>query len=203
MSEMVSVPVQENTVGILLAGGRATRMGGVNKGLVPFLGEPMAGRIIKRLRPQVKSIVASVNRDAEAYLALGADLAVPDRFEGYPGPLAALDAAGAAADAEWLLTVPCDVPLIPENLLERLSEGFRQHPARALTVRTDGRDQNTIALVHRSLLAEIKPFIDRGDRKLGLWFDDNGRERVEWSEPGLCFVNVNSPEELEALEKAI
>ena len=203
MSEMVSVPVKENTVGILLAGGRATRMGGANKGLVPFLGEPMAGRIIKRIRPQVKSIVASVNRDAEAYLALGADQAVPDRFEGYPGPLAALDAAGAAADAEWLLTVPCDVPLIPENLLARLSLAFRKHPARALTVRTDGRDQNTIALVHRSLLAEIKPFIDRGDRKLGLWFDDNGRERVEWPEPGLSFVNVNSPEELEALEKAV
>ena len=195
-------PEKGNTAGVLLAGGRATRMGGVNKGLVLSSGEPMAGRIIRRLRPQVGTIVASVNRDAEAYIELGADLAVPDRLTGFPGPLAALDAAGTVTKAEWLLTVPCDVPLIPENLLERLSSAFAQSPAPALTVRADGRDQNTIALIHRSLLPTIRPFIERGDRKLGLWFEENKRIRVEWSDPGFGFVNVNSPEELQSLEKA-
>ena len=203
MIDGFNAPEKGNTAGILLAGGRATRMGGVNKGLMPFSGEPMAGRIIRRLRPQVGTIVASVNRDAEAYIELGADLTIADRLTGFPGPLAALDAAGTVTDAEWLLTVPCDVPLIPEDLLQKLSSGFAETHVPALTVRADGRDQNTIALVHRSLLPTIRPFIERGDRKLGLWFDENKRARVEWADPGFGFVNVNSPEELLALEKAV
>ena len=87
----VAAPERANTIGLVLAGGRATRMGGVNKGLVLFNGEPMAGRVIRTLAGQVSRVWVSANRDADAFVKLGAQKVFADVLEGFPGPLAALD----------------------------------------------------------------------------------------------------------------
>lgn len=194
-------PDVQNTAALILAGGRATRMGGVNKALVHFKGEPMIAQVIRTLKPQTAEILISANRDHEAFGALGAARIFADRLENYPGPLAAVEAAAAETEKDWLLMVPCDVPLIPSGLLDKFAEAFQKMPAGAYTVEADGRDQNTIALIHRSLCETVRPFVDRGDRKLGMWFDENGRVRVPWTMPGVVFANVNSKEELTALEK--
>lgn len=200
----VSPPSMENTLGLVLAGGRATRMGGVNKGLVLFRGEPMAGRIIRTLAGQVSRVWVSANRDAQAFVSLGAQKVFADVLEGFPGPLAALDSLNEclktekAKDVEWVLTVPCDVPLVPETLLDVLAEAFDGRSA--YTIEMGGFDQNTISLVHVSALEAVRPFLAAGDRKLGLWFERLGREHVHWTGEESAFANINSHEELRQLE---
>lgn len=200
----VASPARENTIGLVLAGGKATRMGGVNKGLVPFRGEPMAGRVIRTLSGQVSSVWVSANRDGQAFMRLGAEKVLPDALEGFPGPLAALDSLNEclktekARGVEWVLTVPCDVPLVPKTLLKVFVEAFDGRPA--YTVETGGFDQNTISLIHVSALSAVRPFLAAGDRKLGLWFERLGRGHVHWMGAESAFANVNSPEELRQLE---
>lgn len=138
----VAAPERANTIGLVLAGGRATRMGGVNKGLVLFNGEPMAGRVIRTLAGQVSRVWVSANRDADAFVKLGAQKVFADVLEGFPGPLAALDSLNerlrteGTEGVEWILTVPCDVPLVPETLLEVFAGAFDGSPA--YTIETGG-----------------------------------------------------------------
>jgi molybdopterin-guanine dinucleotide biosynthesis protein A len=203
MSVQLERPEARNTLGLVFAGGRATRMGGVNKGLVLFEGRPLAGIAIERLAPQVRRVAVSANRDAGKFLALGAAAAVPDRLTGFPGPLAAIDAAAGVMDAceQWLFTVPCDVPYFPKDLLAALASAF-DGKTPAYAARAAGRSQNTFALIHRSLLPTVAPFVEQGDRKLGLWLEEQGVREVEVEAEPFCFANVNSPDELQALEKA-
>lgn len=196
-------PARDNTLGLVLAGGRATRMGGVNKGLVLFGGEPMANRVIRTLKGQTAAVWVSANRDAEAFYALGADRVFADLRDDRPGPLAALEALTEKVlpePFEWVLMTPCDVPLVPESLLDVLTEAFERECALTYTIRAAGRDQNAVALVHRSALNHVGDFLSRGDRKLGLWFEETGRVRVPWVGDETVFENVNSPDELKALE---
>lgn len=202
----VAAPDKDNTIGLVLAGGRATRMGGVNKGLVPFEGEPMAGRVIRTLSGQVSRVWVSANRDVDAFVELGAQKVLSDVLEGYPGPLAALDSLNeclkteSLPDVEWVLTVPCDVPLVPEVLLETFAKDFDGKTA--YTIEAGGYDQNAISLVHVSRLSTVRPFLAGGDRKLGFWFQMQGRKRVSWDGFEKAFANVNSPKELQELENA-
>lgn len=203
MSVQLERPEAQNTLGLVFAGGRATRMGGVNKGLVLFAGRPLAGIAVGRLAPQVRRVAVSANRDARRFLELGAAAAVPDRLAGFPGPLAAIDAAAGVMDGseQWLLTVPCDVPYFPKDLLRTLASAF-DGKTPAYAVRAAGRSQNAFALIHRSLLASAAPFVERGERRLGRWLAEQGAREVEVHAEDFCFANVNSPEELQALEKA-
>lgn len=200
----VAAPERANTIGLVLAGGRATRMGGVNKGLVLFNGEPMAGRVIRTLAGQVSRVWVSANRDADAFVKLGAQKVFADVLEGFPGPLAALDSLNerlrteGTEGVEWILTVPCDVPLVPETLLEVFVGAFDGSPA--YTIETGGYDQNTISLVHVSVLPTVRPFLEGGDRKLGLWFERQGRGHVHWDGLKSDFYNVNAPQDLRQLE---
>ena len=183
----VAAPERANTIGLVLAGGRATRMGGVNKGLVVFNGEPMAGRVIRTLAGQVSRVWVSANRDADAFVKLGAQKVFADVLEGFPGPLAALDSLNerlrteGTEGVEWILT-----------------GAFDGSPA--YTIETGGYDQNTISLVHVSVLPTVRPFLEGGDRKLGLWFERQGRGHVHWDGPKSDFYNVNAPQDLRQLE---
>ena len=144
------------------------------------------------------------NRDADAFVKLGAQKVFADVLEGFPGPLAALDSLNerlrteGTEGVEWILTVPCDVPLVPETLLEVFVGAFDGSPA--YTIETGGYDQNTISLVHVSVLPTVRPFLEGGDRKLGLWFERQGRGHVHWDGPKSDFYNVNAPQDLRQLE---
>ena len=114
----MAVIARDNVTGLIYAGGRATRMGGVDKGLELFRGRPLIEAVIDRLKPQCVSIVISANRNLERYAAWGYPV-VRDLDDAFGGPLAALAAAGAQSVVmtEWVLTAPCDAPFFPEDLM--------------------------------------------------------------------------------------
>src|SRR6478735_5870112 len=105
--------------GLVLAGGQGSRMGGVDKGLQPFRGRPMVAHVIERLAPQVHSILVNANRNPEAYAEFGHRV-VSDEIEGFAGPLAGFERGLAHATTPFLVTVPCDSPFLPTDLVERL-----------------------------------------------------------------------------------
>lgn len=196
------LPTRANTLGYLLAGGRATRMGGCNKALVPWKGTAMGQYVVRQLQKQCHAVWASANRDFSAIGALGVQKVLPDIYPGFAGPLAALDALADQAPAcEWVLTAPCDVPGLPENLLPLLARAAQNADVPIFTIEAGGRTHNTIALIHTSVLPGIRSFLQRGDRKVGLWMHEQGCQSVVWDGDERAFANVNTAEELQALEK--
>ena len=196
-------PNQHNTLGYLIAGGRATRMGGVNKAAILFCREPMGARIIRSLKSQCAQVWVSANRDPETFEHFGAAKVLPDVIEGSVGPLGGLDALAQERlpdGIEWVLTAPCDVPLYPHNLLAFFSEHFAQHEGKLFVVEAESKRHNTIALIHVSLLESVREFVERGDRKVGIWMHAHHAHACEWNEDADVFTNVNDLNELRDLE---
>lgn len=183
---------------VILAGGRGSRMGG-DKGLVDLGGRPLIGWVIGVLRNQGAGIVISANENLAAYAELGYPV-VKDEVEGYAGPLAGLQAAVQHGGSEWVASVPCDTPFLPNNLVERLLAAADGADA---AVAVAGRErQPVIAVYRRSLAPRLRAFLDHGQRKVGDWLDTlQTREAV--FEDEAAFVNINSGEELQAANRLL
>ncbi|MDD3448898.1 MAG: molybdenum cofactor guanylyltransferase [Gammaproteobacteria bacterium] len=178
--------------GIILAGGRGTRMGGRDKGLVALAGRPLAAHVVDRLRPQVDTIVISANRNRERYAGLGYPVAA-DAAPDFPGPLAGIASAGAVARTPWLLVTPCDTPRLPADLAQRLLEACAAGH-RPLAVAHDGaRLQPLFLLLRRELLADLAAFLAGGGRAVYRWLDSQQPARADFSDCPAAFGNLNAP----------
>lgn len=185
--------------GIILAGGRATRMGGIDKGLVEVAGRPMIEHIIERLRPQTQALIVNANRSHERYAAYGLPV-VADDFGDYAGPLAGMAAGLAKAATAYAVTVPCDSPLLPPDLVARLWSALQREDAELAVAWAEERMQPVFALLPRDLLPSLREFLASGDRKIDRWY---GRHRValaDFSDSPDTFLNINTPDEQAALE---
>ena len=193
----MAVIARDNVTGLIYAGGRATRMGGVDKGLELFRGRPLIEAVIDRLKPQCVSIVISANRNLERYAAWGYPV-VRDLDDAFAGPLAALAAAGAQSVVmtEWVLTAPCDAPFFPEDLMER----FRMAQERSLQ---EGRDpdafiakgelpQNAFACLRSKCLLSAGSFLALGRRRLGWWYSELHAETVQMPMKVLLPISIRS-----------
>lgn len=199
--------------GIVLAGGRGTRMGGVDKGLQLFHGIPLAQHALKRLRPQVGSVLLNANRNQPEYAAFGAPV-WPDALPDYPGPLAGFLCGLTHCTTPWLLTVACDTPLFPLDLAQRLGQAATASGAAcamAATVEpgTDGapqlRRQPVFCLLHTRLRASLQGFVAGGGNKVGLWLAQQGCATARFDAPGdhaQAFSNANTLAELHQLQAA-
>ncbi|NGX14944.1 molybdenum cofactor guanylyltransferase MobA [Wenzhouxiangella sp. XN24] len=184
---------------VILAGGRATRMGGTDKGLVELCGRPMIEHVLAALEPQVEHMVINANRNLERYAAFGRPV-VTDADGAFLGPLAGLSAGLGAATTDLVLTVPCDCPLLVPDLAHRLHAAMQQQDAE-IAVPFDGeRLQPVFALVQRKLADSLAAYLAAGDRKIDLWFARHRLARVDFSDCPENFVNVNDPAERSALE---
>ena len=189
------------TIGLVLAGGRATRMGGVDKGLQLFRGEPLALRALRRMRPQTGGLALSAKRSLSAYRRLlPPDIPIlPDLRSGYPGPLAGLEAVIARLPEPerqeiWIAAAPCDCPFFPEDLVRRLAlAAGRESPA--AVVRTGGRLQPAFFLVRADQGASLKAYLDEGGRRMRAWLQEIGAAPADFEEEGV-FLNCNTLEEL-------
>ncbi len=188
-----------NVTGLVLAGGRATRMGGVDKGLVLLNGAPMVEHIVSRLRPQVQALLINANRNAREYARLGFPV-VPDAFGEYAGPLAGMAAGMAAAETDLVCCVPCDSPLIPADLVARLVRARDEAGASIAVASGLGRLQPVFALLPVSLLADLHQALEQGERKIDRWYAAHGMVSVDFSDAPDTFLNVNTPEERASLE---
>ncbi|HUR90753.1 MAG TPA: molybdenum cofactor guanylyltransferase MobA [Ramlibacter sp.] len=194
--------------GVILAGGRGSRMGGVDKGLQNFNGMPLALATLMRLQPQVGAVMINANRNLGAYESFGIPV-WPDVLPDFAGPLAGFLTALERCDTQWIATVPCDTPLFPLDLVERLAREAHEQEAdiaMASGPEEDGqmRTQPVFCLLRLDLLESLVAFTHDGGRKIDKWTALHKTVVVPFDQPGdspRAFFNANTLEELRRLEK--
>lgn len=192
----------DRIIGVVLAGGRAQRMGGRDKGLLPLAGQPLVAYAVCSLRPQVGEIIINANRNISDYQVLGYRV-VSDCIGDFCGPLAGMLSAMDTTDADYLLTVPCDSPLLPADYARRMFVALVEEGAE-LSVAHDGdRLQPVFALLSIRLLPSLRDYLERGERKIDRWFARHSMALTDFSDHPEMFRNINTPEELATLEREI
>ncbi|OOG23865.1 molybdenum cofactor guanylyltransferase MobA [Thioalkalivibrio denitrificans] len=180
--------------GAVLAGGRGSRMGGEDKGLLPLAGTPMILHVIRALKPQVGQIIINANRNSSAYAGLGYPV-VGDHHADFQGPLAGMAAVLRLATTDWVQCAPCDTPNLPADLVARLWRAVGGTNARIALPHDGQRIQPLFALVHRDLLPTLDADIAAGRLAVGRWMRDQPHVEVDFSDCPEGFVNLNTPEE--------
>jgi len=189
-------PDRSEITGLILAGGRGERMGGLDKGWVEVQGRPLIETVVERFAPQVGTLLISANRNLQRYGALG--IVVTDHDAGvaaeeFPGPLIGLLAGMRRARSAWLAIAPCDAPLLPLDLVARLAAAAGAGNAEAALARVDGRLQPVFALVATRLQAALADAVADRQRALHAWFASVGAHPVDFPDDA-AFRNVNSSE---------
>jgi molybdopterin-guanine dinucleotide biosynthesis protein A len=203
----MSIP-REQITGLVLAGGRGTRMGGVDKGLQPLHGEALAAHVLRRLAPQSGPLMISANRHPDTYAALGAPYRatlVADTLPDFPGPLAGMLAGLRAAGTACLLSAPCDSPWLPADLAVRLADALDANHADIATVITiDSRGGTSLhpvfALMRTAVADDLAAFLAAGERKVRAWYARHKTVEVVFADER-AFYNANSLQELADLER--
>ena len=194
---------REAVTGVILAGGRGSRMGGVDKGLVEVAGRPMVEHVLAAVERQAGSVAINANRSTERYARYGHPV-IPDRMDGYQGPLAGMASALAAAATEFVLVVPCDSPLVDASLGPRLHAALTERGAEReadIAVAHDGERMHPVfVLLRRAVRAGLEDFLARGERKIDRWFAEGKTEVVDFSDLPDMFLNVNREEDRSRLE---
>ena len=206
--------IQPNEItALVLAGGRGSRMGGVDKGLQNFNGTPLALHTVLRLQMQAGGLIGDLminaNRNLAAYEAFGAPV-WPDTLSDYAGPLAGFMTGLERCETPYLLTAPCDTPLFPLDLAQRLAQAFEDDSteiAMAAAREEDGqiRTQPVFCLMRVSLLESLVAFTQAAGRKIDRWTDQHRTVVVTFDQPGddpRAFCNANTLAELHALENS-
>lgn len=195
-------PSADQITGVILAGGRAQRLGGSDKGLLPLAGRPLVAWVIEALTPQVAGLLISANRNLDAYRRFGYPL-VSDSLEGFQGPLAGILSAMDAAPTPWLLTAPCDGPFLAPDLGARLVQALVQAGA-SLALASDGvRSQPLFALLPVSLAADLRAYLAAGHREVGRWMARHRAAVAEFGDRPHAFANLNAPEDRVQLEEVL
>jgi len=185
---------KQDITAVILAGGQGRRMGGQDKGLLEWSGRPLIETILDSIKPQAGAILINANRNKESYKRYGYPV-INDDMEGYQGPLAGFAAGMKVAKTDFIATIPCDSPLVPDDMLERLSTALIKDQAE-LSVAHDGdRLQPVYALLPIKLLDSLLQFMDEGNRKIDLWYARHKMAAADFSDNPGIFRNVNTPEQ--------
>jgi len=187
----------KEVLAVVLAGGRATRMGGRDKGLQELDGKPLWKHVADKLSKQVDAIAISANRHIDIYQQSGYPV-YQDSLDDYPGPLAGMLSVMQRSEREWFLFCPCDTPFIPTCLAERLVNN--RNNASVVWVHDGERDHPTIALINRKLIAEMKAYLTSGERRVMMFMRQSGGHSVDFSDQKFAFINVNTPEDLRNIQ---
>lgn len=193
---------RDDITGLVLAGGRAQRMGGIDKGLVLLNGRPMIEHVIGALRAGTGHLLINANRNLEQYAKFGYPV-IPDVMDGYLGPLAGMASGMRAAGTRYIVTAPCDTPLIPGNLVPRLCEPLIRENA-DISVAHDGERLHPVfALMRCELLPSLLAYLNAGRRKVDLWYARHRLAVADFNGETGAFINVNRPEERAELENRL
>lgn len=190
----------ENVTGMVLAGGKARRMGGQDKGLIEINGQAMIQYVLDVLKPQVNEILINANRNLSTYEKFGYPV-ISDQLEDYQGPLAGIAAAMEVSKTNYICTCPCDGPLIAQDLVTRLysvieSNAKTQSSGVEIAVAHDGhRLQPVYALISCSLQQSLLDYLSSGERKIDRWYAQHNFIAVDFSNKQDCFININTPED--------
>jgi len=193
----MEAPLRHEVTGLVLAGGRATRMGGVDKGLVEVEGRTLVDRVMERLQPQVGPMLISANRNLDRYRGFGFPvlLDAEEGLEPFPGPLAGMLAGLRAATTPWVATAPCDAPFLPMDLVAHLAEALAG--ASAAVAYVGDQIQPVFCLLHVSVTEDLANALAHGERRTEAWLRGIG------AAPALFllaenFANLNTLQDLRA-----
>lgn len=196
------VPVQQ-IAGVVLAGGRASRMGGQDKGLLKIDGQPMVVRICELLRPQVGYLLVNVNRNQKRYAELTRCPLVSDHIGHFAGPLAGVAAALSTSDLPYLVAVPCDSPFLANVLVSRLYRALQAQQAEIAMATMADKVQPVFVLLSRRLLPSLTSFLEGGGRKIIHWYYQHRVAEVDFSDHPKMFENINTPQEQARIEQQL
>ena len=190
--------VSQEIIGVVLAGGRATRMAGKDKGLQQLNGKPLWQHVADTLADQVAAIAISANRYIDIYQRSGYPV-YQDTLGDYLGPLAGMLSIMQQSEAEWFVFCPCDTPFIPSCLVERLVQSRNGAPV--VWVHDGERDHPAITLFHRSLVPALQDYLTAGERRVMVFMRQSGGHSVDFSDWKSTFVNVNTTEDLQTMQE--
>jgi molybdopterin-guanine dinucleotide biosynthesis protein A len=183
--------------GVILAGGQGRRMGTVDKGLVILAGRPMVSHVLERLAQQVDQILINANQHPGEYGAFGHRV-VPDAIGGFAGPLAGLHAGLTQAAHPLVVTVPCDSPFLPLDLVARLRAALDANAADLAVARTFDQPHPVFALVRQRVQPHLTRFLEGGGRKIDAWYATLATVEVAFDDEADAFRNINTADELAA-----
>lgn len=188
----------QEIIGVVLAGGRATRMGGKDKGLQLLNGKPLWQHVADALAGQVSARVLSANRHIDIYQRSGLSV-YQDTLADYPGPLAGMLSVMQQDGGEWFVFCSCDTPFIPACLVKRMVQ--QRGDSRVVWAHDGERDHPTIALIHRSLIPALQDYLAAGERRVMVFMRQSGGHSVDFSDLKSAFVNVNTLEDLQTMQE--
>jgi len=186
------------TSAIILAGGRATRMNGLDKGLVNLHNKPLVQYVIERLSAQVDEILINANREIAQYERFNLPIFQDDNPD-FIGPLAGFSLGLHHCKHDYLLTVPCDSPLIPHNLVTRLMQALFEQNADIIIAKSGGHAHPVFCLMKKSIRTSLTTYLEQGGRKVSTWQKSLNYVEVEFNDCDDAFVNLNTFEELNDL----
>lgn len=182
--------------GLVLAGGRARRMDGCDKGLVELAGQPLIAHCLAAFAPQVDDLFISANRNITAYEGYGHPV-LQDHHAGFDGPLAGLQRALESCRNDWLAVAPCDAPMLPGDLVARLLHANREQTSAAVIPHDGTQIQPLFGLYSTRVLNSLRRYLDGGDHKVRIWLETLAPLQVDFSDCPDAFTNINTPQDLE------
>ena len=180
---------------VILAGGQGKRMGGADKGLQLWHGKPLFEHIRQRLSVQINDISINANRNQQHYAQSGLSV-FADHLDGFQGPLSGILTALQRAKTDFVLFVPCDCPLLPLNLLEKLKSAVEKQGVLIAYAHDGEREHPTFCLISTQLRSALADYLADGERRMRCFMQQNGALAVDFSEQKDAFQNMNKLEDL-------
>jgi molybdenum cofactor guanylyltransferase len=198
----MSIHTQADVTAVILAGGMGKRMGGQDKGQIQFNGQPLIEFVLDAIRPQVATILINANRHQQDY-ALYNYPVISDELQDFQGPLAGFAAGLSASTTDYIVTVPCDGPVLASDLVARLIEALKRDAAEIAVAYDGKRMQPVYALIPKRLLPSLLQFLAEGDRKIDRWYAQHAIALADFSDEPQTFLNINTPDDCHRLQQEI
>jgi len=190
---------KHNVTAVILAGGKGRRMEGKDKGLVELANRPLIEYVIDAIKPQVETIILNANRNQEQYSQYGYPV-ISDALLDYQGPLARFISALKSSTSRHIVTLPCDGPFLPKDLVERLIFALTDNEAEIAVAHDGDRMQPVYSLIPATLINSLSSFLDTGERKIDLWYKLHRVALADFSDCPETFRNINTAEQRDTLQ---
>ncbi len=181
---------------VILAGGKGRRMGGQDKGLISYKGHDLIQHVINAISQQTQKIIINANRNQDQYKTYGFPV-IADTLNDFQGPLAGFLAAMDKVETDYILTIPCDGPVISEHYMTKMKQGL-ENTSSELAIASDGnRMQPVYALIPVKLSRSLSRYLTEGGRKIDSWYQQHDFTLVEFTDESNFFININTPQDLQ------
>jgi len=182
---------KSNVTAVILAGGKGRRLGGQDKGLVKYKGKMLIEHVLERIEPQVNGILINANRNQQSYQQYGFPV-INDELSDFQGPLAGFATAMKIVKTDYIVTLPCDGPKLPLDLVSRMIEALKDNSQNIAVAHNGDRLQPVYALIPVILIDSLEAFLKNGDRKIDLWYAEHKMVIVDFSDQAQSFFNINT-----------